>query len=339
MMGEKVTNGTFEAWSSATDADNWTESLTGASTVNREDTEQYAGTYCLRFDVDASKSLVREGQTITLVAGNPYLLSVWSKDDQGSGEGIQIGLVDSGSNKWLREDGEWRAIDSYDGGIAVSSTTTWTQTKIPFTAHASYTSYDLSVKNYQHSGGNANALLYVDNISVDDALIDHETESIELADAGGSGRQTVYDSVSVKDDFEYYLASSTGKVFEYSEDYLSDDGSVILCRWRSKTLDFADQIPECLDSFKQLTGVKLVYKDLSSGTNVTIYVSTDGGQTWEHETKSLGTGTNEILSANYHFIKTGEYFIIAIEHVSTDKKFLWLHMEADIVPLGPYVEI
>ena len=83
----------------------------------------------------------------------------------------------------------------------------------------------------------------------------------------------------------------------------------------------------------------MVYKDLSSGTNVTIYVSTDGGQTWEHETKSLGTGTNEILSANYHFIKTGEYFIIAIEHVSTDKKFLWLHMEADIVPLGPFVEI
>ncbi len=173
--------------------------------------------------------------------------------------------------------------------------------------------------------------IYFDDVSISD-IANSQTESIELADA-------VYDSVSVKDDFEYYLASSTGKVFEYSEDYLSDDGSVIRCRWQSKTLDFADQIPECLDSFKELTGVKLVYKDLTTSTNVTIYVSTDGGQTWGHETKSLGTGTNEILSANYHFIKTGEYFIIAIEHVSTDKKFLWLHMEADIVPLGPYVEI
>ena len=173
--------------------------------------------------------------------------------------------------------------------------------------------------------------IYFDNVSIDD-LANHETDGIELADV-------VYDSVSVKDDFKYYLASSTGKVFTYSGDYLSDDGSAILCRWRSKTLDFSDQIPQCLDSFTELTGVKLVYKDLTTSTPVTIYVSTDGGTTWDWQTKTLGTGSGQILSANYHFIKTGEYFVLAIEHASTDKEFMWLHMEADVVPLGPYIEI
>jgi len=114
---------------------------------------------------------------------------------------------------------------------------------------------------------------------------------------------------------------------------------VILSRWQSKTLDFADQIPQCLDSFKELTGVKLIYKDITTATEVTIYVSTDGGATWDWQTKSLGTGSGQILSANFDFIKTGEYFILAIEHASTDKEFMWLHMEADVVPLGAYVEI
>lgn len=337
-MAEKVTNGTCETWGSATDLTSWTESLTGTSTVNREASEQYAGTYCLRFDVDASKSLVKEEQNVTLVAGNPYLLSVWFKDDQGSGDGIHVGLVDSGNNVWLNGDGEWKSIGTYDGGLVVSSTTTWTQTKIPFTAHASYTAYVLNIRSCAHGGGNASASLYVDNISINE-VISHESDGITLADVGGSGRQVVYDSVSIKDDFKYYLASSEGKIFTYSGDYLSDDGSVILSRWRSKTLDFSDQLPQCLDRMKEVTGVKLIYKDITSSTNVTVYVSSDGGATWEHETKLLGTGTGEILSATYHFIKTGEYFIFAIEHASTDKEFMWLRMEADVVPLGPYIEI
>ena len=97
-----------------------------------------------------------------------------------------------------------------------------------------------------------------------------------------------------------------------------------------------DKIPECLDAFKTVTGVKLFYKDLTTTTPVTIYVSTDSGQTWEWVTKNLGTGSDAILSADFHFIKTGELFVFKIEHSSTDKEFMWLRAEIEVTPQGPH---
>ena len=340
-MAEKVTNGTFESWSSATDADDWTEGLYGTSTINRESTAAnvYAGTYSCRLDIDSGNNGAKPSQSITLVAGSPYRLSVRYKMSTTGKTGTIKFYSSTPPLVTLHGSGEWADTDSWSGeDTALDNATEWTELVIPFTAHASITVYTLEVYNYSA----ASSSIWIDNVSITepaDGLIDHESNGITLADAGGSGRQTVYDSVSVKDDFKYYLASSEGKIFTYSGDYLSDDGSVILSRWRSKTLDFADQIPDCSDGFKEVTGVKLIYKDLTTATNVTVYVSTDGGATWEHQTKSLGTGTGEILSANYHFIKTGEYFIFAIEHASTDKEFMWLRMEANVVPLGAYFEI
>ncbi len=333
-MAEKVTNGTCETWGSATDLTSWTESLSGTSTVNREGTEQYAGTYCSRHDIDSSNNRCRISQTFSLTAGNPYVLSIWYKMST-TGKTGTVNIFDATpSNVGLESDGSWVSVDGADF-ITLANQTTWTRYTLPFTAHASYTNYTIEV----NTKSAASSSIYVDNISIIGDLADHESDGITLADVGGSGRQVVYDSVSIKDDFKYYLASSEGKIFTYSGDYLSDDGSVILSRWRSKTLDFSDQLPQCLDRMKEVTGVKLIYKDITTSTNVTVYVSSDGGTTWEHETKSLGTGTGEILSATYHFIKTGEYFIFAIEHASTDKEFMWLRMEADVVPLGPYIEI
>lgn len=165
-LTEYVTNGTFEAWSSATDADDWTESLTGSSTINREATEVYAGTYSLKFDIDASKSLVKETQAVTLVAGASYVLSFWYKGSESSGDLLHLSLVDSGNNKWLNGSGNWNNIDSYDGGFVVSSTTTWTQKSLAFTAHASYTAYNLAVRSCPHGTGNASCQVYVDNVSI-----------------------------------------------------------------------------------------------------------------------------------------------------------------------------
>ncbi len=338
-MGEKVTNGTFETWPSATNAGSWTETLVGTTTINR-DTDAYAGTYCVRFDVSSVPDVSKHGQTITLTTETPYLLSYWYKHGAGAptDNGGQIWFFGSDNDDYGVEiNGNFRNADNYDGIPLDNTVTTWTQVRIPFVSNAVDTSYTLWVRPSSYGAGGYS--FYVDNISIDDTLIDHESDGITLADVGGSGRQVVYDSVSIKDDFKYYLASSEGKIFTYSGDYLSDDGSVILSRWRSKTLDFSDQLPQCLDKMKEVTGVKLIYKDITTSTNVTVYVSSDGGSTWEHETKSLGTGTGEILSATYHFIKTGEYFIFAIEHASTDKEFMWLRMEADVVPLGPYIEI
>lgn len=338
-MGEKITNGTCETWSSATVLDDWAETLNGTSTINREDSEQYAGAHCIRFDIDASKSQVLETQSITLVADTYYLFTFWYKGSETSGTAMQYGLRDDENSDWLDGDAGWESRDLYDGGPTASHTTTWTKASVLFKTHATHTAYTLNFKNATGSSGVASCQVYIDNISIDDTLVDHESDGITLADVGGSGRQTVFDSVSVKDDFKYYLASSEGKIFTYSGDYLSDDGSVILSRWRSKTLDFADQIPDCAGRFSELTGVRLVYKDLTTDTDVTISASTDGGATWDHQTKTLGTGSGRVLSDNFHFIKTGEFFIFAIEHASTDKEFMWLQMEASVVPLGASFDI
>jgi len=165
-LTEYVTNGTFEAWSSATDLDDWTETLGGSTTIDREDTEQYAGTYCLKIDVDGSKSLSKIEQDITLVAGASYVLSFWYKGSESSGTLLHCGLVDSGNNKWLNANAEWASIELYDGGFTVTSTTTWTQKSLAFTAHASYTNYVLNIRNCAHGGGNASCQVYVDNLSI-----------------------------------------------------------------------------------------------------------------------------------------------------------------------------
>lgn len=335
-MAEKVTNGTFESWSSATDADDWTETLAGTSTVNRESTAAnvYAGTYSCRLDIDASNNSAKPTQAITLVAGNPYRLSVRYKMSA-TGKTGRVFLYDSTpSNVCLDEDGSWVAVDATDAP-ALDNATDWTEFVIPFTAHASYTAYTLQVYNLSA----ASSSIWIDNVSIlepADGLIDQVTSSVTLSDQSGAGRDTVYDSVSVKDNFKYYLASAEGKIFTYDKDYLSDDGATIVSRWRSKTLDFVDQIPACHDAFKTVNSVKLFYKDLTTTTPVTISVSTDSGQTWEWVTKNLGTGTDAILSADFEFLKTGEFFVFAIEHSSTNKEFMWLKAEINVTPGGPH---
>jgi len=64
VVASKVTNGGMESWSSATDADNWTESLAGTSTIN-QDTDEHTGTYACRMDIDGSSNLVQLGQTVS----------------------------------------------------------------------------------------------------------------------------------------------------------------------------------------------------------------------------------------------------------------------------------
>lgn len=67
-----VPNGDFESWASATDLNDWVESIAGTSTINRESVDIYEGTYSCRFDVDALNSNVQLVGGSTLVAGKTY---------------------------------------------------------------------------------------------------------------------------------------------------------------------------------------------------------------------------------------------------------------------------
>lgn len=339
-MAEKVTNGTLESWTSATDLDNFTETIGGSSTVNRESTAAHVhgGTYSCKLDIDSNNTHARiEIVNLTLVASTAYRLSFWYKNSEAS-KRMRVWINDAGDNKGLESTSVWSDINGY-AGFQPANATSYTQYVIPFITHASYTNYDFQFGSATTGEKAASSQIWVDDISITeeaDGLVDAVTGSIALSDSSGASRQTVYDSVSVKDNFKIYLASAEGRIFTFDKAYLSDDGATIVSRWRSKTLDFADQIPECHDAFKTVNNVKLFYKDLTTTTPVTVFVSTDSGQTWEWVSKNLGTGTDAILSADFEFLKTGEFFVFAIEHSSTNKEFMWLKAEIDVTPGGPH---
>lgn len=147
-----------------------------------------------------------------------------------------------------------------------------------------------------------------------------------------------FSSQTIHPDFRYYLGDSTGKVYEYWDDYLSDNDTAIASYWRSKRLSFNDQYPDYENWWKILRGVKLIYKDKTADMNVTIYVSSDEGVTWSSQMKTIGTGSDTIKSADFFFIKHGQFFDFKVENSSTDKNFQWIGMEVYFEPDGEYRE-
>jgi len=146
-------------------------------------------------------------------------------------------------------------------------------------------------------------------------------------------------SSAIKTDYAYFLGSDDGKVYKYHPDYLGDNSVAIPSIWQSKCTDFADQLPQYLDSYKTLYKVRLEYVDLSADVNVTIYISTDGGVNWTSQMKTLGTGDGKTKNADFYFIETGQFFDFKVEHSSSDKEFKWISLYAFIKKAGDYFEI
>ena len=146
-------------------------------------------------------------------------------------------------------------------------------------------------------------------------------------------------SQSIRADWEMFLGSGSGKVFTYSDDYLSDDGTAISSIWQSKQTDLSDQKPEMADMWKNLWKIRLIYVDKTADTNVTIYVSTDGGESWTSKMKTLGTGDGTTKSADFYFIKPFEFLDVKIEHSSTANEFQWAGIYAYWTPAGEHFEI
>lgn len=62
--GTSLTDGVFESWISPTNLTSWVESLSGLSTLNREDTLVHSGIYAARSDIDALNSQVSISQDL-----------------------------------------------------------------------------------------------------------------------------------------------------------------------------------------------------------------------------------------------------------------------------------
>jgi hypothetical protein len=185
---EKVTNGTMESWTSATDLDNWTEVIVGTSTVNREGTDKYAGTYSCRFDIDSSNSNAAIVQGETLVAASSYKLSLWYKT--AASKTINLDLRDTSNAVYLKSNGAWAVDYSY---ITLPAATAWTQYVLYFMSHASYTAYQLSIGPQSA----ASSSFYIDNVSIEETgILANSPISTDGTDVDNSGVYKV-DAVQV----------------------------------------------------------------------------------------------------------------------------------------------
>lgn len=139
--------------------------------------------------------------------------------------------------------------------------------------------------------------------------------------------------------YGYYLADTNGKVYVYSSDYQSDNGTAITSTYVTKVLDFSDQLKQYNDKFKTVFCVKVYYKDLSEDTSITVYLSNDAGSTFESSSKTVGTGDGTIKNKLFHFIKTGQYFQVKIEESSTNNQFCIVGAELMVYPRGEWMSL
>jgi len=182
-----------------------------------------------------------------------------------------------------------------------------------------------------------------------------EWTSLETPHLAGTinGYQMFIDSVKCSDsylgavgvltNYAFYLAGSTGAVYEYSLNYKGDAGLPITCTWVGANRDFADQ-GASPDTFKTVYSAELIYLDLDASTQVDVYISTNDGTTWTTSptgTKTLGTGSKEVKSATWHFPggKTGQFFKPKIVSTSTTARPQLLGLKLDYVERGQYFKI
>ena len=182
-------------------------------------------------------------------------------------------------------------------------------------------------------GHEATGTLAVSGLSVSSlGAISTHTGTLALSGASAS-------SQSIRTDVEMFLGSGGGKVYAYSPSYLSDDGVAIGSIWQSKQTDLSDQHPEVADTWKNLWKVRLIYIDKTANTNVTVYVSTDGGTSWSSQMKTLGTGDETTKSADFYFMKTFEFLDVKVEHSSAANEFQWAGVYIYWTPAGEHFSI
>ena len=223
------------------------------------------------------------------------------------------------------------------------NSTSYNDTTISTNIRYYYRVYSVIEEPYWRSVSNTNSaaswddafaetLTWSDDVRFGVVVTQSTTETITWTDFHAA-------SQTLKTNYGYYYGSSDGKIYEYSADSQSDAGTNILAYWQSKRLDFADQYVEDIDRFKTVYKVQLKYVDLTADTPITVYVSGDGGVTWEYQYRTIGSGDEKTKTADFHFMLNAEMFTIKVESSSTDKKFQLLGIYVYYSPCGEYFEI
>jgi|GEM_PF-1706353 len=92
-----INNGGFEDWTTSTNAGTWVESVSGTSTVNREDTTTYNGTNAARLDHDASNNIAGMYGSNSQPIGKLYSYTVYARGGTGT-PSLYVGSYGYGYN-------------------------------------------------------------------------------------------------------------------------------------------------------------------------------------------------------------------------------------------------
>jgi hypothetical protein len=127
-----ITDGLMEVWASASNLTNWTESVTGTSTINRDSDNKHRGNYSVRFDIDGSNSIVNLSQAVTLEASTEYTFDFYHMEEAGATMNAQL-RDGQGTPNYMDDDGNWSTDAAY---LTVQESSAFGRYSITFTTPA-----------------------------------------------------------------------------------------------------------------------------------------------------------------------------------------------------------
>ena len=132
--------------------------------------------------------------------------------------------------------------------------------------------------------------------------------------------------------------ATPGYVHAWLSAYKNDNSYPMWCYYTTKDVDFTDLYPDLIDTFKTIKAVRVFYEDLDADTPINVYISNDGGVTWDYQSETLGNGDGAAKSQEFYFMGstmvTGKKFRVRVECLSTTKRMKILGIEIDFISRG-----
>ena len=178
-----------------------------------------------------------------------------------------------------------------------------------------------------------------DNVDVYEGVIIEPTDADISSSADEGSLSGGYPSTAAP---RATLLGTSGGVYLFSG--TNDDGNTFSAYWRSKDLDFSEELGiDATQALKTIDKVKLLYEDVEADTPIYFRVSIDGGNTWVTKSATIGTGDGASKSYEFDFSPidavTGYIFTFKIECPSGNQLIKWTGFSVDVIFRGIKFEI
>ena len=207
LLADRLVDGGFEIWTSATVPRYWTPSVAVASSVDREGTVIYAGTYGLKLTIDGANSNASVSQAFTMILGRYYTLDLYYRNSEVA-KTTKVTIADSGLNKYLTSAGAWQTAATYI--TLANSEDVWTQYTLTFPAYGSYSQYSITIANLSAASSN----IYVDSLRLVEADIQRAIFPEPAIEAFG-----VLETAQIRFDKGTIPTSTIGEILEAGQNY------------------------------------------------------------------------------------------------------------------------